>query len=111
MVYPLLNTWRCKRCKNIWKEGEGPDLTAANGSPLPGTSRETRKRTEPLEARLEKKLEEILSRSGGKFCLPTMTWQAGDISQEMFRVYLKRCVKDRALAESSDQYGRKWYSR
>jgi hypothetical protein len=111
MVYPLLNTWRCKRCKNIWKEGEDPDLTAASGSPLPGTSRETRKRTEPLETRLEKKLEVILTRSGGKFCLTTMTCQTGDISQEMFRTYLKRCVKNRALAESKDHYGRIWYFR
>ena len=111
MVYPLLNTWRCKRCKNIWKEGEGPDLTAACGSSLPGTSRETRKRTEPLETRLEKKLEEILTRSGGKFCIAPMTWQAGDISQELFRGFLKRCVKNRVLAETKDRYGRIWYSR
>ncbi|MHB8163231.1 MAG: hypothetical protein ACYDDV_02660 [Methanoregula sp.] len=24
-VYDHLFTWRCKRCKNIGKEGEGPD--------------------------------------------------------------------------------------
>lgn len=111
MVYPLLNTWRCKRCKNIWKEGESPDLTAASVSVLPGTSRETRKRTEPLETRLEKKLEEILTRYGGKFCIVTMTWQAWDISPELFRTYLKRCVKNRTLSETKDQYGRIWYFR
>ncbi len=108
MVYPLLNTWRCK---NIWKEGEGTDLTVTNGSSQPATSRETRKKTEPLETRLEKKLEEILTRSGGKFCIATMTWQAGDISQEMFRIYLERCVKNQALAKTKDRYGRIWYSR
>ncbi len=111
MVYPLLNTWRCKRCKNIWKEGENPDLTAASGSPLTGTSRETRKRTEPLETRLEKKLEEILTRSGGKFCIATMMWQSGDISPELFRRYVTRCVKNRNLSETKDHYGRTWYFR
>ena len=108
-VYYLLDTLHCKRCKNIWKEGEGPDRSAAC-RPM-GTSRGIRKRTEPLETRLEKKLDEYLTRSGGKFCITTMTWQAGDISQELFRGYLKRCVKNRVLAEMKDRYGSIWYSR
>jgi hypothetical protein len=109
-VYRLLNTLRCKRCKNIWKEGEeDPDRTAACGSP--GTSPGIRKRTDPLETRLEKKLDEYLTRSGGKFCFATMTWQAGDISRELFMRYLKQCVKKRVLAETKDRYGRMWYER
>ena len=111
MVYPLLNTWRCKRCKNIWKEGEDPDQSIASESSQSGTSRQTRKRTEPLEKRLEKKLEEILTRHGGKFCIVTKTWQSGDISPELFRTYLKGCVKNRTLSETKDQYGRIWYFR
>jgi len=109
MVYPLLNTWRCKRCKNIWKEGESPDLSAACG--CPDTSPGIRKRPEPLPTRLEKKLEQMLTRSGGKFCITTMTWQAGDISRELFRRYVKRCINNRTLAESKDRYGRIWYER
>lgn len=109
MVYPLLNTWRCKRCKHIWKEGEDPDRSGDCGTP--GTSPGIRKRTEPLETRLEKRLEEYITRSGGKFCMTNMTWQAGDISRELFGTYVKRCVKNRALAEMKDQYGRTWYFR
>ncbi|MEI7857954.1 MAG: hypothetical protein WCH85_10690 [Methanomicrobiales archaeon] len=60
---------------------------------------------------MEKRLEEILTRSGGKFCLTTMPWKAGDISLELFRRYLERCIKDRTLAETKDHYGRTWYSR
>lgn len=110
-VYPLLNTWRCKRCKYIWKEYEGPTPSDAGNPVVPADSLNARKRTPPLEARLEKRLEEILTRSGGKFCIPGMTGQAGDISQELFSRYLKRCVKDRTLAETKDRYGRIWYNR
>jgi hypothetical protein len=108
-VYCLLDTLHCKRCKNIWKEGDGPAPSAACGSP--GASPGTRKRTEPLETRMEKRLGEYLDRSGGKFCLTTMTWQAGDISRELFSSYLKRCVNNRTLAETKDHYGRIWYFR
>jgi len=111
MVYPLLNTWRCKRCKNIWKEGAEDIGIATCGSPLPDPSPTIRKKTEPLETRLEKKLNVYLTRSGGKFCLTTKTWQAGDISKELFMRYLKRCVKNRTLVETKDSYGRIWYSR
>jgi hypothetical protein len=109
-VYPLLNTLRCKRCKNIWKEGEeDPGRSAACVSPgsVPGS----RKRTEPLETRLEKRLDECLIRSGGKFCFTAMTWQAGDISRELFGRYLERCVRNRALAKSQDRFGQSWYFR
>jgi hypothetical protein len=110
-VYPLLNTWRCKRCKNIWKEGEGPGPSDTCDSSAPVTSPGIRKRTDPLEKRLEKKLDEILSRSRGKFCITAINGQAGDISQELFRTYLERCVKNHVLAKTMDHYGRTWYSR
>jgi len=60
---------------------------------------------------MEKKLDECLTRSGGKLCLTTMTWQAGDISEELFKKYLRQCVKNQALAETKDHYGRTWYTR
>jgi hypothetical protein len=110
-VYSLLNTLHCKRCKNIWKEGEDPDRSVACGSPGTDTPRVVRKRPEPLPIRLEKKLEQILTRCGGKFCITTMTWQDGDISRELFRRYVKRCVNNRTLAETKDRYGRIWYVR
>ena len=92
MVYPLLNTLRCKRCKNIWKAGEEEPCRCPDLIP----SIRVRKKTDPLEMRLGKKLDECFDRSKGKFCLNTMTWQAGDISQELFRRYLK------ALREKPD---------
>ncbi len=110
-VYPLLNTWRCIRCKNIWKDGENPDRSVACGPEVMGNPLPVRKRTEPLETRLEKKLEEILTRSGGKFCITSMTWQAGDISRELFLRYLVRCLKKQTLEEKKDRYGRTWYHR
>ena len=108
-VYPLLETLRCKRCKGIWKEKDesgGP----ASCEP-PSASLKTRKRTDPLETRMEKKLEEFLKRSGGRYSITATSWQAGDISRELFTRYLKRCVKNRILVEKRDRYGRAWYYR
>jgi hypothetical protein len=105
MVYPLLNTLRCKRCKHIWKVGEedpGESLV---------TSPRIRKKTDPLETRMEKKLDELLARHEGKFCINTMTSKYGDISFELFRSYLRQCMNDRTLAETKDRYGRTWYFR
>jgi hypothetical protein len=110
-VYDLLHTLHCKRCKNIWKEGDSPDPSAACGSPESDNLLRVRKRTDPLETRLEKKLTTCLTRSGGKFSFATMTWQAGDISPELFRRYVQRCVNNRTLAETKDRYGRTWYLR
>jgi hypothetical protein len=110
-VYRLLETLRCKRCKHIWKEEErDPDSTVCR-CPIENASFKIRKRTEPLERRMERKLDEYLARSKGKFCFTLATWQAGDISQELFTRYLRRCLKDRTLAETRDRYGRTWYSR
>lgn len=109
MVYPLLNTLRCKRCKHIWKAGEEEYSTGRCPDLVP--SLRTRKKTDPLEIRLEKNLDELLARHEGKFCITTMTCRYGDIPFELFRSYLKRCVKDRTLTETKDRYGRIWYSR
>ncbi|MCK9632598.1 MAG: hypothetical protein M0R30_13280 [Methanoregula sp.] len=108
-VYRLLDTLRCKRCKNIWKEGG--DSSAVSGPAVPDTSLRIRKRTEPLEKRMAKKLDECLTRCSGKFCITTIAWQASDISEELFRRYIRQCVKNRTLAETKDSYGRTWYSR
>lgn len=64
MGYPLLNTWRCKRCKHIWKAGE--KNPAPCRCPDLDPSLRVRKQSEPLETRLEKKLDEYLTRSGGE---------------------------------------------
>jgi hypothetical protein len=109
-VYPLLNTLRCKRCKNIWKEGEEDPGRSAAGRFL-GRVPESKKRTDPLKTRLERKLDECLTRRGGKFCIATMTWQEGDISRELFGRYLERCVNNRALAKTKDRYGQILYFR
>jgi hypothetical protein len=108
-VYSLLNTLRCKRCKGIWKEGD--DRPAAGCSPAPDNPLMVRKQTEPLEARLAKRLDECLARSGGRFCPAATSWQAGEISPEVFRSYVRQCVKDRSLAEEKDSSGRTWYRR
>lgn len=109
MVYPLLNTLRCKRCKHIWKNDE--ENLAPGRCPDPVPSVRIRKKTDPLEIRLEKKLDELLARHEGKFCITTMTCRYGDISFELFRRYLRRCVNNRLLAETEDRYGRTWYER
>jgi hypothetical protein len=109
MVYPLLNTLRCKRCKHIWKVGEEEYSTCR--CPDLDPSLRVRKKTDPLEIRLEKRLDQLLARNEGKFCITTMTCRYGNISQELFRKYLERCVKEQALEETKDRYGRTWYSR
>jgi hypothetical protein len=109
-VYSLLNTLHCKRCKNIWKE-DTADPEPYDTGELPDAPLRLRKKIDPLEKRMEKRLNLYLDRSRGKFCFTTMTWQAGDISQELFRRYLRQCVKNRTLAEEKDRYGRIWYLR
>jgi hypothetical protein len=109
MVYPLLNTLRCKRCKHIWKVGDENPAPCRCPDLVP--SLRVRKKTDPLETRMERKLEEHLARHNGKFCVTTMTCRHGDNSFELFRSYLRQCVKDRSLAETKDRYGRIWYSR
>jgi hypothetical protein len=108
-VYPLLNTLRCKRCKGIWKAGDGPDWPSPCCPSAPGLG--VRKKTDPLEKRLQKRLDEYLARPGGRFCFATLSWQAGDITRDQFGRYLRQCVKNKTLAETKDGYGRVWYSR
>jgi hypothetical protein len=109
MVYPLLNTLRCKRCKHIWKVGDEQYSTCRCPDLVP--SLRVRKKTDPLEIRLEKKLDELLARHGGKICITTMSCRYGDLPFELFRSYLKRCVRDRTLIGTTDRYGRTWYER
>ena len=109
MVYPLLDTLRCKRCKHIWKAGEEEYSTCRCPDLVP--SLRIRKKTDPLEMRLEKKLDVLLARHGWKLCIATMTCRYGDNSSELFRNYLRRCVKDGTLTETKDRYGRTWYER
>jgi hypothetical protein len=108
MVYPLLNTLRCKRCKGIWKEEDRGRPACCT---MPADPVKIRKRTDPLATRLEKKLGECLARSGGKYCITATDWKAGDISSEVFSRYLRQCVKNRTLEETKDRYGRTWYFR
>jgi hypothetical protein len=110
MVYSLMNTLRCKRCKGIWKVGDEylcSEVTGIAANPPAGT----KTRSKPLAKRLEAKLEECLARSGGRFCPDTLNWQAGEISREMFRNYLRRCVREGTLAEERDRFRRTWYRR
>ena len=109
MVYPLLNTLRCKRCKHIWKVGEEEYSTSRCPDLVP--SLRVRKKTDPLEIRMEKKLEEFLTRHNGNFCLTTMICRYGDTSSGLFRSYLRQCVRERTLEETKDRDGRVWYSR
>jgi ribosomal protein L37AE/L43A len=101
-VYLLLNTLHCKRCKNMWKgDSKNPDNSVSGRFAEPVSNRALRitKKTDTLESRMEKRLEEYLKRSHGKFSMDTITWNAGDITEEMFRRYLKTCVNKKALAE------------
>jgi hypothetical protein len=109
-VYSLMNTLHCKRCGNIWKEGDCPAFFSDGCRPAINPSL-VRKKTEKIETRMEARLDEYLARSRGKFCFDTLSWKIGDISLAIFRRYLKHCVKNGTLVESRDGYGRTWYSR
>jgi hypothetical protein len=109
MVYPLLNTLRCKRCKHIWKAGE--EEYSSCRCPDLDPSLRIRKNMDPLETRLERRLEQLLARHKGKFCFTTMSCRHGDISFALFKSYLRQCVMNRTLTETKDRYGRVWYSR
>ena len=107
MVYSLMDTLRCKRCKGIWKAGDEVPLACSPPAP----DRMIRKRIEPLDARLEKILDAYLARHGGRFSFDTLRWQAGDVSVELFKKYVRRCVADRSITEEMDRYKRIWYRR
>jgi response regulator of citrate/malate metabolism len=113
-VYSLLNTLHCKRCKNIWQEDKKNtnNFDKYGSAPLINNQAWTiKKKTENLEKRMEKKLNEYLKRFNGKFSMDKITWKIGDITIAMFRRYLKICVKNKILVEKKDKYGIIWYSR
>jgi hypothetical protein len=111
-VYCLLNTLHCKRCKNMWKgDTKNPDFDVSGyANQINNQALRIPKKTDTLETRMEKRLNEYLNKIHGKFCMDTSTWKSGDISKEVFMRYLKICVNNKVLAEEKDRYGRTWYS-
>ncbi|MDD1696751.1 MAG: hypothetical protein LUQ36_00130 [Methanoregula sp.] len=112
-VYSLLNSLRCKRCGNIWKEekkNKSNVVVCRNELPINNQVR-SKTTTDNIETKMEKKLDEYLKKFNGKFCLDKFPWIIGDITLAMFRRYLKNCVKSRTLVEKKDGYGVIWYSR
>jgi transcription initiation factor TFIIIB Brf1 subunit/transcription initiation factor TFIIB len=112
-VYSLLNSLRCKRCGNIWKEekkNKSNVVVCRNGFPINNQVR-SKTTTDNIETKMEKKLDEYLKKFNGKFSLDKITWRIGDITLAMFRRYLKNCVKNKTLVEKKDGYGVLWYSR
>ncbi len=109
-VYSLLGTLHCKRCKHIWKvvEDNGRYGSAEAVAPRALT---IKVRTESIETRMEKRLDEYLVRGGGTFSLDTIPVHAGKLSLALFRSYVKKCVIARDLTERKDRTGRTWYSR
>jgi uncharacterized C2H2 Zn-finger protein len=108
-----MNSFRCKRCGNIWKEEKkncSNFVICEIKSPIINQVWSITK-TENIETKMQKKLDEYLNKFNGKFCLDKITWRIGDISLALFRRYLKNCVKKRTLAEKKDGYGIVWYSR
>ena len=112
-VYSLLNSLRCKRCGNIWKEekkNKSNVVVCRNELPINNQVR-SKTTTDNIETKMEKKLDEYLKKFNGKFCFDKFPWIIGDITLAMFRRYLKNCVKNRTLVEKKDGYGVIWYSR
>jgi hypothetical protein len=112
-IYCLLDTLHCKRCKNVWKEEKNDPGTDACRSAvqLQNPLLKLPEKTAPLETRMKKRLDLVLSRHNGKFSMDAIAENAGDISPDLFRRYLRRCVKTRILTETKDRSGRTWYSR
>jgi uncharacterized C2H2 Zn-finger protein len=108
-----MNSLRCKRCGNIWKEEKKNSSNFVNGEFESRINHQVWSitKTEKIELKMEKKLDEYLKKFNGKFCLDKMTERIGDISFAVFRRYLKNCVKNRTLVEKKDGYGILWYSR
>lgn len=111
-VYSLLNTLHCKQCKNMWKgDMKNPDFdTSGYANQINNPVLRITKKTDSLETRMEKRLDEYLLKFHGKFCMDTITWRSGDISKEVFMRYLKISVNNKVMAVEKDRYGRIWYS-
>jgi hypothetical protein len=113
-IYSLLNTLHCQRCGNIWREDKKNTNKFDPCKCLPLINNPVwiiKKKSENLEIRMEKNLNEYLKKFNGKFCMEKITWKIGDITIAMFRRYLKICVKNKILVEKKDRYGIIWYSR
>ncbi|OPY32833.1 MAG: hypothetical protein A4E34_02210 [Methanoregula sp. PtaU1.Bin006] len=115
-VYSLLGTQHCKRCKGVWHgkntgstgpgSGETPGGIPA-GTHLPAG----RPRADPLPARLEKELESCLRKNGGRFSRERIRGTRGTVQEDLFRHYLRVCVRNGTLTEKRDRHGITWYSR
>jgi hypothetical protein len=112
-IYSLLNTLRCKRCGNIWKEEKknSPGSGKCGFESLINDQVKPLTITDDIETKMEKKLDGYLKKFNGKFRQDKITSRIGDISLALFRRYLKNCVKNRTLVEKKDDYGVLWYSR
>ena len=108
-----MNSLRCKRCGNIWKEEKKNTSYFVKCGFESSINDHVRSITitVDIETKMEKKLDEYLKKFNGKFSLDKITWTIGDITLAMFRRYLKNCVKNRLLVEKKDGYGVIWYSR
>jgi hypothetical protein len=108
-----MDTLHCKRCGNIWTEekdrGSGYKVCDYR-NPVHNRVPLTRK-TDTLETRMEKQLNENLVKFNGKFSTDKISGGIGNIQMALFRRYLKNCVKNRTLVEKKDKYGVIWYSR
>jgi hypothetical protein len=112
-VYSLLNTLHCKRCGNMWKVEKKNSRTNYDCRSPPPVNNIiwTKKNTETVDTKMEKKLNEYLKKNNGTFCVDKIPWNIGDITMTLFRRYLKICVKNKTLVEKKDRYGIVWYSR
>jgi hypothetical protein len=106
-----MDTLHCKRCGNIWTEETRGTCGTSGIEPSTSDRRLSRTVMDSPEQRMEKQMEGYLKKSGGKFSLYSIPSNIGDIQMAMFRRYLKKCVRNRTLAEKKDQYGIVWYSR
>jgi len=110
-VYSLMDTLHCKRCGNIWTEETRGTCGTCGLETSTSDRRFSRAVMDSPEQRMEKQLEGYLKKSRGKFSLYSIPSNIGNIQMAMFRRYLKKCVRNRTLAEKKDQYGIVWYSR
>ena len=112
-VYSLLDTLHCKRCGNIWKEEKATRSGSGACGFVNTVNNPVRltKKTDTLETRMEKRLNENLEKFNGKFSIDKISGDIGNIQMAMFRRYLKNCVKNRTLVEKKDKYGVIWYKR
>lgn len=113
-VFTILGTQHCKRCKTLWHDGrKNPGTREVSGRGIPDRMSPAipRARTEPLQARLEKELDDCLRRCGGRLSPDRIPRASSTITREMVRSYIRICVKNRTLEGKKDRNGRTWYRR